>query len=933
MSEYSNPVWEWMTGHRAADKRSSRSGTSPANDYEHIGVDGSEDGSTRPFYGFKFLKDLSGNLGKGVNQFLAGAFPVTFRISLNQNAYGVVYRVRNGSGDCRVFLEYRTSDDATWYGPIDLVGLKDYGLLDMTVVSVGKFVWIFVRGNEPAFFYYDSAIASPFIQVVTDTGAGPSPSLTAEEKNIGWAKTAFNDSLATSQALQTTYVSTDVLGEVAAPGVGEAAARLFMVELNEDTAYWEQDIGGLALTGPSALRKGGGPGTPILSLLPQNDPEFDTVSYFGRVWKSGLSAITSSFSVTLQSEFRFVYQLFDTRTGRRSNYSDFLSRSLYLSGGSNHVGSQDVGRRSVGFPLVEIVYDADKWDTVFFFRTINNSAVYKLDNVITLADYEVVEAYQPAAPFRRSLYFYELTDAQLDGVQSVVDFNVFEEEMPTAGSAIFHEGMMIFGNLATITSKDSGVGVVRFSDPTQVSPELVEPENIYFLQHPGDEIVRFNYANPNIIGLAPQAVYLFRKQNTSIQGYPLKDGYGVVATRASTEVGSSVFYATSTALRAIGADGSVTDVMVCNNIIRREWGGLGGKIKMAYDATANCVYTLLSSEGEVKNAQTTRERLAILWLDTNRMTEVYDATFTHVEKGDVPDDIDADSTTFRRRAVFFQDTFDKEGDYRWRVMVGDWQRERVVSGSTGDDTNGGPRRTLVDITGDSIFSVQAAFNAQTGSTLVLNAGTGAMGTLGDRLEQATVYVLWSATASLIGKSSRIVYKVSGTQLLLQDPFEVNGLAVGDIVGISPVYFRYTSPPISASGGSEDSGGQPFGGSFFRQRVVSTVGAVFGTIDSNMYIAEPEFAAMAKYQGLVWKNDQDSPASRSYPANPGSRSGMPLVSLVENASTVYASAGGTKGIRGGCLCVSIEVFVPDVDFSLLGIKAVGSMGDRTRENLS
>ena len=197
-----------------------------------------------------------------------------------------------------------------------------------------------------------------------------------------------------------------------------------------------------------------------------------------------------------------------------------------------------------------------------------------------------------------------------------------------------------------------------------------------------------------------------------------------------------------------------------------------------------------------------------------------------------------------------------------------------------------------------------------------------------------MYVAWSANKELIGRSSRVLRSTIpigaplGHYVTLQDPDEFEGLAEDDIVVLSPVYFRWTGPML---GVVSDNPAQFASSAVFRQRQVSAVGAAFGNVTVSG-VPTDFLAKVAKYHGLVWKNDSDTPQDRGWPKDPRDRERGPLQSLVSGPSVTYASVGDDRGIRGGALAPSIEIIAPDCQWSLLGVRVDGRVEAKSREQM-
>jgi len=156
---------------------------------EATGLDGTISGGSRPFAGFREVRELNfdayDSTGTGAEHYAAAEahdqrsevtdfFPVTFMRGTRSTCYGYVYRaVRPGTTTADVFIEFYDTgaDTPKWYTPNDPAnpgasgsGLNYTGQLimmgcssteTMTVETLGRLVYVFVRGRSPAVFFLD----------------------------------------------------------------------------------------------------------------------------------------------------------------------------------------------------------------------------------------------------------------------------------------------------------------------------------------------------------------------------------------------------------------------------------------------------------------------------------------------------------------------------------------------------------------------------------------------------------------------------------------------------------------------------------------------------------------------------------------------------------------------------------------------------------
>jgi len=176
--------------------------------HEVVGIDGSRKFGCRPSSGFKYahtlgtLEDFSG-LGADAppvatkSSRVTDCYPVHFQIKENHFGHGFVYRVKTGS-DAAVYMDLQTTlavDGATAWRTILLSdhtgGSHISPTANMEVVSMGRFVFVFVRGEAPRVFYTeDPSGGGTFVSTVLDAGPGLPPTEEAFDSLTQWGSPA-----------------------------------------------------------------------------------------------------------------------------------------------------------------------------------------------------------------------------------------------------------------------------------------------------------------------------------------------------------------------------------------------------------------------------------------------------------------------------------------------------------------------------------------------------------------------------------------------------------------------------------------------------------------------------------------------------------------------------------------------------------------------
>lgn len=889
-------------------KRTVRPAVPQGMAWELIGVDGSEEGTLRPAPGFKHVHTLTGNLGT-VPQETAGGSQVTFRASSSQYAYGWVYRVKEqASNTCKVFLEYRIGSDLTWNGPVDLVGEKDYGDKQLNVVVVGRFVYVFVEGNEPFLFYLNETSPGTFELVIQeDTGPGKSPEVFAQAAQFAAIATDL----------------TDVLADMAPPTEASARARFLMFFFGNYGSGFASErptqgaSSGASLAGPSDLD--------LWATPPQNDPVFSTsgsVHYFKtvRLEDDDIAPILLAQPNTLNAAaYAFAYVLYDSRTGRRTQPSDIATIS-HRSRESSAVFWPG-GGWEIGFPAIDLIYDPAKYDTLLLYRSMgvqasfnglnpvppeNNAFLLKLDSVVTLETYQTDDQPDPSGgvDWARAVYFMHLYDSELPLQDNLNQDSTFLEDMPTGGSSIFYENTMLVGKTGHLDPDIGGLGVAQWSNLLQFSVELYSPRDKYLLGLPTEEVERFCKLGPNVLALTKACLYLVRKETIFLKFFPIHEGFGVTGDRAATTVGSDVYYMSEEGLKILDSDATLSDVNSLNNLVQ-QWRGELADIQIEFDPTAKVLFIL----------NPTRRQMALLWMQTGKVTEMADAPFTHAWRGDVPYNVDTEGSPLQKRAMFVQglDQYGDDSGWCWRVFVWDYARQKT-------------NPLTLDPSGPILLTTTQALNS--GNQLTITAAG-----WGGRLEGCKLYVL---DGPLAGQSATISRRVSSSVLEFEDDVSnLYGLASGVRVGLSPVYFRWVGHtlPVQAS---EEQGGVQFAEAhdWFYTRHVDSLGCVFADVSFPDVVSEDEDNHDPRFEALMYRGNETEPRASAFPTGEEDQK----VTSIENGLTTYFaaftdpgedSAGGLEGrygVASHALFPGVAIYVPGLDFRLLSVVVTGTIRD-------
>jgi hypothetical protein len=904
-----------------------RKGTLPTVEaplaYDVAGVDADADGGLRPHPGFKHVYTFDPSVWATVlpthhdsTSKILEFFPISFKIGSIYYAWGWVYRVRRVSNTAKtdIFIDYWVSGLGEWrtgkllYADRALPVEEDpINGRQMSVAVWGRFVYVFVEGSEP--FSFSVADNTPTFTETIQLNPGPGlrPKLLSVEKVV-----------AAGLGGVTSIDNTD------RPGSGQ----VFLTE------YY-----------PDEITDGGG-----LDLM--------TAATSGSLeegYKQGRLEI-----VSLQpGSYSFAYVLYNSENGRRSALSE-VAYAKY-----EHF-DPDGGGAGVPVPLhaaMEITFDSTKFDQAYIYRSVRVedaggtyiAAIMHLDSIINLNEYLTSNNSNSgglpvppasASTIRQAVYFYELDDKQLVRQDTFVDQVMFDEEMPRGGCALLYEGTLLVSNIRSGMTSSSevnrpddalrGLGELRWSSLTDTSPELFSPGNRYYPDIPSNKIIAMEKVGPNVIGFGKDRQYLIRKEG-GVSVYEIHVGYGTINTNTTEVVGTTCYFITAKGLKSVDVQAQLDDVKSLNYLVQTQWKGLLDSISMAHDPHLGCLF--------IHNEE--REETVLLWFNTSKVTRLIDTPFTQVKRGTFPLDFpildesdlltSSGSTqaadwagTLTERALFLQNHIDYSSSsdictsFKPRLFVVDIARERTqTEGAFADES----RRTLMDFTHDSIFPVKTAFS--TGTNLKVKAGSGytrIVDTSEKQLHGYKLYVLKSATASLVGKSATIVQSEQSTgnydtiQLKTDEASQLYGLAIDDVVGISPMVVRWVGSPAPI----QFEPGQPAPEQgFFRIRHFDSIGLSMTNVVNERAAEAPGFFASYAFRG----SDED-PHATGYSLD---TTGTKTNALTEYEGTYYAGFG-THGVDGSCLSPGIQIAYPDADFTLLGASVTGSVRGTVRTRM-
>lgn len=920
MAESQRTRWPYSLIRTSENKEGNRLAVPRPSSHELIGVDGQLVGGLRPFPGFvevhefKDVYDIAGYNGLTRQDILE--FEVFgFLIGSDKYGIGVIYRIRRssstGSDEYRqsdIFFDWWSSGTKAW-STANLVA-EQYPLppadatppsagKQMSVAVTGPLIYVFVEDSQPVLIRVVDGV-SETLEITTDTGPNRKPTMLSTDESEG--------------------------------------------------------LGSLRTTG-AADRDGHG--------------QVVLLEYYPSEVNLGLTQADSDVRALLPGNYSFAYRLRSSTTGRLSGISEISqSRTVnfdplaYLgssSGASSgYTGGSGLGTSGEGIPLLaamEICYNPDKYDQAYIYRSVRvesaggtfTSKIYFLETIIDLEDYATVNSPLPdelGMSRAQSIYYFNLEDKMLVQKPTYGDREIFDEEMPNGGSSKYFEGTLLISKLRTAVAPSTdentivdtylGVGELRWSSLYEPSPELFPVYNRYVPSPPSDDILTFQFAGPHVIGFSKNRQYIIRREGGDLRVEPMHDGYGIAGYHGADTVGSLIYLVTTKGLKTVDGYGQLEAVNSLNQLLADDWASTIDTVSVAYDSRSNVLFILNPD----------LEQAAVLWFNTAMVTELHDLPFKLVKRGPWPDPFVFDRGLFegagagsgnddydnplRETALFLQNhvlTDPTQGDMYPRLLVVDYQRTRTQgTGSHEDDVES----TLLPLDADAIFTA-TSYSSAAGLLFVSSAGGKIRPTLPDG---AYLYVLQSADSSLVGTKAQISGTLSSTGLYINPSHKsrLAGIASGDVIGISPIYFQWVGYPL----GVQTEGGQMFSSpeDFFVTRHVEGLGCYFSDVSGS---ALEETAGLASFKALLFAGAADDPLEVVEVLDDG----QPVTSVTEDESVRYAAYGvdsagvltGRYGVSKTAPTPGVRIYCPNLDFWLVAVNVEGQVRPATRTQRS
>lgn len=931
--------WNYDLMGTSEDKKASKLAVRPPYAYELRNVDGTTEGPCRPFPGFKEIYRFG---SPGIRTYGTGShhdssseilefFPFQITVGASHYAYGFVYRMRRsgaatGSEACDIFVDlWRSNGGASHTGEWEQRLVLKEGVplppwiatngRPMSVVAHDRFLYVFVEGVSAVSLYYLQDEVDPdlyTVEITSPLGPKGRPTL------VGPAKAGL-------------------LGSTDPPGANRAGVAQVVL-----LAYSPEETGLMTGTYPSGSDSGTG--------IPPGRQSLDDIEYLE------------------PGDYAFAVQLFDTRSGRYSALSEVAQARAYDFDPDT---SGTLSATSL-FAAVEVSYNSDTYDQLYVYRSVKVqdaggtyvAGILHLDKIIDLADYLTINSGSGmfVGPYDQSIYYYELEDKQLVYQETFNDLVLFDEEVPRGGAAIWYEGVMVVGAIRDnpVSTSDENrrddtllsVSDIRYSSLLYKSGELFPPGNRYVPSQSATPVLTFVQAGPHVIGFSRDKQYHFRKSGTYMKPEEMHDGFGLVGPHGVDVVGSAAYFVTTKGLKTVDAMGQLEDVKAFNEVILEDWSSDLNAVSVAYDPGVSALFVLNPNRYEG----------CVLWFNSAMASELSDVRFRQVARGAWPTAVnDYAWNTFRlnpndatitgwdsplAQRAFFLEKLPREEDnnplldttYEQRVLMVDYNREKT---QTSGVLSPAARYSMMPFSGDSIFKVAATLSREGGliSTDYLELRTRAVvsGTtyytdgnhyVSSDIWGCRVYVLWSSDPTLIGQAAWIKYRVGTTAntalvALEEGRNNLNGLQAGDIVGISPVPFRWIGHPLAAA---EQSPQDQTPLNTFQVRHANAISCLFADVQG--VHTTSEHSTEARFTGLLFRNSSDEPSAIGYTRDNNNERTRSIHDdeTPDVAGIGESTTAGRHGFGSLSMTPGIQVLCPDIDYRLVAVKVTGNLVD-------
>jgi hypothetical protein len=583
------------------------------------------------------------------------------------------------------------------------------------------------------------------------------------------------------------------------------------------------------------------------------------------------------------------------------------------------------------------VVDSSRFDTVAIYRSVktDNAAgaytggILQLEARVAIDDFDIT--YEEAntiiagtPPTGGSIkywrYAYQLTDSALVMQDVFLNKPSFYETMPKGGAGALFDSTMLVGNISESAGDLTGTGETRWSSSTDESVELFTARGEFRPSNVGDAVTVFKRTGQMMAGLTRNGVQFFSKDNGFIRVVAAHAGYGVVGPYAAATVGPVTYYVNYRGLKAVYPDGRLDDVQAVDDLIIDEWysGTTGAqeltKVSMAFDPATLCLYIL----------NPTREQAVQFWFSTGSVTELQDTGFAKVTGGWWKDT----DGQLVPRALFLKNAPFPDAVTNTSFRPAVFMPCRTYGDKTYPDPSAEPPVYMLEYAGDHMAQVgaqvsttfqqyDASCTRQTYTNKGLRLSSASSNPFGAGTNLLAMRQIGSWVYCLSGGAKGekgIIYDAGPSWVTIYVPSE-SLLKSWDIVALDPIYLKWVGNPLRMS---EDKAEE------FVVKQPSSMGAVFSDVKVNV----GKEIGPRQWKALLYRENDKEPLMAAYPTN---SAGSEVEKSILRGDSSHWAAFGKHGYLGQWFSPGVEIFLPNVEYRLVGVQVKGRMlpTDRTR----
>jgi len=900
--------WTWnFSGPTTESKAQSRAILPKEIAWELTGVDGNEVGGLRTHPGFKQVTKFNVPTNALGDNTVYNVFPINILMTASTFVTGHIFFTNFDSGTITTKAYLRvTADGTNWYTSPSSADLTwTGGDNEITVKCMGKFAYIFVRGQDPKTLMITSPVVSttsnftvltggpgtaPVVKVISTSVADNAADYLVSGNNPAGSRTSGPPSYPQEMHVyraggaQSTATTNKGFGATATAAITSGSVSSVTVT-NGGSLYTSPPTVTFSAPGGSGVTA---LGTAVISYYAINGNVSSNPAAFWYVASITITNPGSGYAtaptITIGQEslvsavgtpvklksgsYSFAVQYMSTATGRKSVISNVQTLTIGTVPSTTTATAATVEEyvrlKVRGFGIL------NEYDKALIYRTVKDAGeggALHLEKTLSVA-YNAVTTYDVEVP-----------DNQLVYLDVYIDKGIMDKTMPKGGVAGFMGSTLFVSRITgadtaeptgiTPVSPPRSAGDMRWSSTGEIQPENFKPSNRWIPQTPGNEILGMQTVGNYMMAFSADRVYRIGRAGQFIKVEEVHMGYGLVGTDAIEGVGGMVYFISGGGMKAISAEGAIEDVAGLDALINRLWLGQKKELKMAYDAVGQCL-TIMKPPTDYGNAD---GAAVCMWFGTNRLTELADLPFHFVRSGSLI----ATAGGVVQRVSFF---YKRNSDTSWGIYKTNHTRE--LPGDGGSPNRGGnllgDYANFWDTTIDANPPTPTEFEFD---CAMYNVATG---------QRSTIF---------------------------NDAF----IDANQIWSMAPVLFRW----VGGNVGVESQPGQPEFKDFFRQKQLSSCQTYFETI----FVDENTPTTYATWRALAYRGTEETAFITGVPTDQTGQVVSTFTTDANGSGLLHNAPFGRHGVMWSSLSVGFQCDIVGVDLRLMAFNSIGRVLDTTR----